>query len=52
MSIALKEANETEYWLLMLRDTDYINEKTFRSLQSDCVELDQDVDRHCQDLEK
>jgi four helix bundle protein len=39
MSIALKEANETEYWLLMLRDTDYINEKTFRSLQVDCVEL-------------
>jgi four helix bundle protein len=39
MSIALKEANETEYWLLMLRDTDYINEKTFRSLSVDCVEL-------------
>ena len=32
MSIALKEANETEYWLLILRDTDYINEKMFRSL--------------------
>ena len=27
MSIALKEANETEYWLSMLRDTDYITEK-------------------------
>ncbi|MBK7393932.1 MAG: four helix bundle protein [Chloracidobacterium sp.] len=39
MSIALKEANETEYWLLILRDTDYINEKTFRSLSVDCVEL-------------
>src|SRR5258706_11433930 len=39
MSIALKEANETEYWLSMLRDTDYINEKTFRSLSVDCVEL-------------
>ena len=39
MSIALKEANETEYWLLLLRDTDYINEKLFRSLSTDCVEL-------------
>ena len=39
MSIALKEANETEYWLSMLKDTDYINEKTFNSLSSDCVEL-------------
>lgn len=39
MSIALKEANETEYWLSILRDTDYINEKIFRSLSVDCVEL-------------
>ena len=39
MSIALKEANETEYWLSILRDTDYINEKMFRSLSVDCVEL-------------
>ncbi len=39
MSIALKEANETEYWLPILKDTDYINEKTFLSLTEDCVEL-------------
>jgi len=39
MSIALKEANETEYWLSILKDTDYINEKLFRSLTDDCVEL-------------
>lgn len=39
MSIALKEANETEYWLSILKDTDYINEKMFRSLSVDCVEL-------------
>jgi four helix bundle protein len=24
MSIALKESNETEYWLLLLRDSDFI----------------------------
>ncbi len=39
MSIALKEANETEYWLSILRDTDYITEKIFRSLSVDCVEF-------------
>ncbi|MBK9215349.1 MAG: four helix bundle protein [Chloracidobacterium sp.] len=39
MSIALKEANETEYWLSILRDTDYLDEKLFRSLSVDCVEL-------------
>lgn len=39
MSIALKEANETEYWLCLLKDTDYINQELFESLQSDCKEL-------------
>ena len=39
MSIALKEANETEYWLSLLKDTDIINEKEFDSLHSDCKEL-------------
>ena len=39
MSIALKEANETEYWLSILKDTDYINEKLFQSRNQDCVEL-------------
>jgi len=36
MSIALKEANETIYWLEILKDTDYINEKLFQSLYADC----------------
>jgi four helix bundle protein len=39
MSIALKEANETEHWIALLRDTDYISEKMFESLSEDCVEL-------------
>jgi len=39
MSISLKEANETEYWLSLLKDTDFINEDQFMSLQSDCREL-------------
>lgn len=39
MSIALKEANETDYWLSFLMDTDYISESQFLSLQPDCKEL-------------
>ena len=39
MSIALKEANETGYWLCLLMDTGFINENQFISLQSDCKEL-------------
>ncbi len=39
MNIALKEANESEYWLSILKDTNYIEEKLFVSLHSDCKEL-------------
>jgi len=39
LSISLKEANETAYWLSLLKDTDYINEKLCNSLSSDCNNL-------------
>lgn len=39
MSIALKEANETDYWLSILRDTEYIEETIFQSLEADIKEL-------------
>lgn len=39
MNIALKEANETEYWLMLLKDTEYINEKKFSSLINDSSEI-------------
>ena len=39
MSIALKEVNETEYWLSLLVDTDYISGEQCMSLQSDVKEL-------------
>lgn len=39
MSIALKEANETCYWLKLLYRTDYLNEKQFGSLNHDIQEL-------------
>lgn len=39
LNIALKEANETDYWLSILKDTDYLELKLFESLQSDSREL-------------
>jgi len=39
MNIALKEANETEYWLMLLKDSDYIDEKSFESVHRDCAEI-------------
>ena len=39
MSIALKEANETVYWLNLLKDTDYLPEEVFHSMSTDCLEL-------------
>jgi len=39
LSIALKEANETEYWILLLKDSEYISEISFHSIHTDCVEL-------------
>jgi four helix bundle protein len=39
LSIALKEAFETEYWLCLLRDSDFITAKQAESLIADCNEL-------------
>ncbi len=39
ISIAYKECLETKYWLTLLKDTDYINEKSFESMHEDADEL-------------
>ena len=39
MSIALKEANETQYWLKLLYKTDYLSQSQFESLNADISEL-------------
>ena len=36
LNIALKEASETEYWLEILYETEYIDKKLFDSINSDC----------------
>ncbi len=39
MQIALKEANETGYWLDLLYKTDYIKEKEYKFLNSACTSI-------------
>ena len=39
MAIAFKEANETEYWILLLRETEYLTAKESKSILADTTEL-------------
>jgi len=39
MAIALKEANETEYWILLLRETGYLKDNEAESIINDNKEL-------------
>ena len=39
LSIALKECNETLYLLNILKDTEYLTELEFESINNDCQEL-------------
>ena len=39
MNIAMKEANETYYWLRLLNRTGYLNEKEFLSMEKDIREI-------------
>ena len=39
LSIALKEANETDYWISLLYDTNYLDKKIKDSFEKECNEL-------------
>lgn len=39
MNVALKEANETGYWLMLLKDTKYLSDSEFNSLDNECKEI-------------
>ena len=39
MNVALKEANETAYWISLLNDTGYLSVEVFSLLSNDCDEL-------------
>ena len=39
LNIALKEADETEYWLDLLHASGYFDDRQYESINGDCVEL-------------
>ena len=39
LGIALKEANETQYWLELLYESEFINEKEYNSIYADCSRI-------------
>lgn len=39
LSGAQKEANETEFWLILLKEGNYITNEEFLSMQNDVIEL-------------
>ena len=39
MNIALKEAGEAQYWLNILKDSNYLTLREFNSIYSDCTEI-------------
>jgi len=39
MSVALQKASESEYWLQLLRDGEFLEQRSFESIHADCVEL-------------
>lgn len=39
MAIAQKEANETEYWIELLFQSGYLEEKQYKSISKDCIEI-------------
>ena len=39
LNIALKEADETGYWLDLLHETKYLDDEQYNSINKDCAEL-------------
>ncbi len=39
MNVALKEANETEYWLMLLKDSKYINDDQYNNIMTNCKSI-------------
>ena len=39
MSISLKEANETHYWIDLLHDSEYINTNMYKNIEKDINEI-------------
>ena len=50
--IALKEARESLYWIELLHRNNYINDKQYQSIYTDCEELVKILVHRCKKLDK
>jgi len=50
--IALKEARESLYWLQLLHRNNYLNDKQFESIYTDCEELVKILTHRCKKLDE
>ena len=39
LNIAFKEAKETEYWLEILKETEYIKQNEYESINEECIQI-------------
>ena len=44
LSIALKEANETDYWLSLLKDSEYLTEEMYNNINPDITRINKNAD--------
>ena len=52
MCIALKEANETFYWLRLLKETNYLTKKEFDDISADADEIISVLTTICKNTQK
>jgi four helix bundle protein len=52
MNIVLKEANETDCWLMPLKDSNYPDEKTFETIRKDCNGVHTSVGKYCKHIKR
>ena len=52
LTIALKEANETQYWLKLMYKTEYLSQREFNSMHKDLLEILQLLTAICKTTSK
>lgn len=51
LKIALKECYETEYWLELLKQGEYISEDNFKDLKNDCGQIKRILIKSCNTMQ-
>ena len=52
LNVSLKETTETIYWLRLLEATDYLQESEYKSVVSDCIEIEKILTASIKSLKK